>query len=275
LDSLKDQTVEDTLRGAQVKNPLAVTATSLNREIRYYGGWTHQYADEVVLHYVENEEWDSAKVYMDTVNLYPLRLALLGTELSDGNWDEADSSLAKLPLLTVNDTAVYDLFHTLIELGRDTLTILDMGRSDSLRVQEIAANSTLDAAVMAKGILSVLLDTFYFEIPEQMPEGPSERRGMEEEVITPPTEAEYFKAYPNPFSQSTTIEYDLGKACELGCQLRLYDLQGRIILQEILRSEDGKGSFVVDMSRYGNGIYYCTLYGDGRMLQTEKLILMK
>jgi len=251
------------------------SATSLNREIRHYGGWTHQYANEVVLHYVENEEWDSAKAYMDTVNLYPLRLALLGTELSDGNWDEADSSLARLPLITTNDTAVYDLFGLLIGLGRDTLTILDMSSSDSLRVQEIAADSTLDAAVMAKGILSVLLDTMYFQIPEQMPEEPSERRGMEEEAITPPTEAEYFKVYPNPFTNSTTVEYDLGKECNLGCELRLFDLQGRVILQQRLWTENGKGRIDVDMTHYSNGVYYCALYGNEQMLQTEKLILMR
>jgi hypothetical protein len=88
-------------------------------------------------------------------------------------------------------------------------------------------------------------------------------------------ESGYFKAYPNPFSESTTIKYDLGQECDLGCQIRLYDLQGRIIAQQMLTSDQGNGNFIIDMSLYGNGIYYCTLYGDGRMLQTEKLILLK
>jgi hypothetical protein len=65
------------------------------------------------------------------------------------------------------------------------------------------------------------------------------------------------------------------KECELGCQLRLYDLQGRIVLQEMLYPDNGKGSFVVDMSQYGNGVYYCSLYGDKQLLQAEKLILLK
>jgi hypothetical protein len=270
--------VADTLRWAQRGNLGVTTATSLNREIRYHGGWTLQYADEVVLHYIENDEIDSAKTYMDTVGLYTMRVALLGTELGDGNWDEADSSLVKLPLENKNDSAIYDLFHLLIHLGRDTLTILDINSADSARVQQIAADTTLDAAVLARGILSVLLDTMYIGIPEEIPEAPSARYGEEEdkeEVIVPPTQAKYFKAYPNPFTNSTTIEYDLGRECELGCEIRLYDLQGRVIMHKVLRVENGKGDMVIDMSRYVNGIYYCTLYGEGRMLQTEKLILLK
>jgi hypothetical protein len=81
--------------------------------------------------------------------------------------------------------------------------------------------------------------------------------------------------YPNPFSNSTTIAYDLGKECELGCEIQFYDIQGRIIMRQTLYTDNGKGSFVVDMSSYGNGIYYCALYGDKQLLQTEKLILMR
>ncbi|MCF8460515.1 MAG: T9SS type A sorting domain-containing protein [Flavobacteriales bacterium] len=271
--------VWDTLQVAQSGNPGVSTATSLNREIRYHGGLTHQYADEVVAYYVDNDELDSAKAYMDTVNLYPLRLALLGTELSEGNWDEADSSLAKLPLVTTNDTAIYDLFDMLIGLGRDTLTILNMNSSDSLRVWQIAADTTLDASVMAKGILTVLLDTMFFERPETIPGAPSEKRGQEEEqdeeVVQSPTETDYFKVYPNPFSTTTTIEYNLGKDCELGCEVRIYDLQGRIILKRMLWADSGKGRIDVEMSGYSNGVYYCALYGSNQLLQTEKLILLK
>lgn len=88
-------------------------------------------------------------------------------------------------------------------------------------------------------------------------------------------EDRFFRAGPNPFSQSTTIAYDLGKDCESGCELRLYDLQGRVILSQTLFTDEGKGSITVDMSNYRSGIYYCSLYGDKQLLQTEKLILMK
>jgi hypothetical protein len=112
----------------------------------------------------------------------------------------------------------------------------------------------------------------------QLPSGKwadDESQADEVEPAESPTEAGYFKAYPNPFSQSTTIEYDLGNECEFGCQIMLFDLQGRIIMQEILTAERGNGSFSINIGRYGNGIYYCTLYGEGRMLQIEKLILLK
>lgn len=165
-----------------------------------------------------------------------------------------------------------------IDLGRDTLSLLDLSTADSTRVWQIASDSTLDASIIAKGILGVMLDTLFVIDPEPF-SVPSERRGQEDPAqetnTVSPTETKYFKAYPNPFTNSTTIEYDLGKACEQGCELRLYDLQGRIILQQMLWAEDGKGRISVDMSRYTNGVYYCGLYGNERLLQTEKLNLMR
>lgn len=268
----------DTLQAAQRGNPGVTTATSLNREIRYHGGHTHQYADEVVLYWVESDDMDSAKAYMDTVGLYPLRLALLGTELSEGNWDEADSSLVKLPLVTTNDTAVYDLFEMMINLGRDTLTILDIGSADSLRVQQIAADTTLDAAVMAKGILNVLLDTMYFEMPEAIPGTPSGKRGQdepEEETVQSPSEASYFKAYPNPFNQQVTIAYDLRDDCLTGCFIRLSDIRGRTIFEQPISTGNGPNSVTFDLGSYETGMYICSLYNNQRLLQTSRLIRME
>jgi len=278
LAKLKDPAVRDTLKGAQISNQNATTATSLNREIKYHGGLTHSYADEVVGYYVDNDAIDSAKAYMDTVNLYPLRIALLGTELGEGNWDEADSSLIKLPLKNRNDSAVYDLFDMLIDLGRNDLTMKAISGVDSTRVQQIAADTTLDAAVMAKGILSVLLDTLYFELPEQIPSAPSEKRGEEEpqeEPLASPTQMQYFKVYPNPFNNSTTVAYNLGEDCKFGCELRLYDIQGRVISSQVLLGDGGKGELSIDLSHYGSGLYYCSLYGSKQLLQTEKLILLR
>ncbi len=274
------QSVADTLTVAQGNNPGVVTYTSLWREIRYHSAEMHHAADEYVSHYVENDSLEYVKPYMDTVGLYPLRLALLGTEIGQGNWDEADSSLAKLPLVTNNDTAIYDLYDIFIDLGRDTLTLLEMNATDSTRVQQIAADTTLDAANIARGMLEVMLDTIYILHPEHYTEpsgkwGTEEEEEQEERMADTPTEAEYFKAYPNPFTNSTTIAYDLGKECELGCVLRLYDLHGRVLLEEMLSLQDGKGQFEVDMSRYTDGIYYCSLYGNKQLLQTEKLILMR
>jgi hypothetical protein len=62
-----------------------------------------------------------------------------------------------------------------------------------------------------------------------------------------------------------------------GCFIRLFDMSGRIIHQQNLSmmDNDGNGSVTIDMSRYDNGIYFCALYSNIRLLQTEKLILMK
>ncbi|MBL4587710.1 MAG: T9SS type A sorting domain-containing protein [Flavobacteriales bacterium] len=85
--------------------------------------------------------------------------------------------------------------------------------------------------------------------------------------------------YPNPFSNSTTIDYSLGEDCTTtgNCFIRLFDMSGRVIHQQNLSmmDNDGNGSMTIDMSRYDNGIYFCSLYCNRQLLQTEKLILMK
>jgi len=267
----------DTISSAQKFNPGVITATSLGREIRYHGGWAHQYAGEVAGYWIENDDMDSAKAYMDTVGLYPMRMALLGIELSEGNWDEADSSLAKLPLATTNDTAVYDLFDIMIDLGRDTLTILDMGSTDSTRVRQIAADTTLDAHVLAQGILSILIDTVFLKMPEDIPESPSERRAAPEwdSPTESPTEASYFKAYPNPFNQQVTIAYNLKDDCSDGCFIRLTDIQGRTVYEQPISTGSGPNSITFDLGRYETGMYICSLYNNQRLLQTSRLIRME
>lgn len=198
--------------------------------------------------------------------------------ISDGNWDAADSSFAKLPMVTKNDTAIYDLYAMFINLGRDTLSLLDMGSADSTRVWEVASDSTLDASIIAKGMLGVMLDTLFVINPEPFML-PSERRGIEEDeediAVESPTEAKYFIAYPNPFTDEITFSYRLDEECMDGCVLRILDIQGRVVFEQTLMTESEFGAVSVNLSAYDAGTYVCALYNNQRLLQTSRLIHLK
>lgn len=82
------------------------------------------------------------------------------------------------------------------------------------------------------------------------------------------------RAYPNPFTNSTTVEYQISTTEPVS--LYLYNMQGERIadlLQNKLQTE-GVYQIEVDVSRYPSGIYYATLRAGKRVL-TEKLVVVK
>jgi hypothetical protein len=152
-----------------------------------------------------------------------------------------------------------------------------MSPADSTRVQAIASDTTLDASVLAKGMLSILLDTLYARNPEPftLPSSKYASEEVEWEVAESPTEAEYFKAYPNPFNQQITVAYDLKADCATGCFIRITDIQGRTVLEEPIIGTDGPNTIIFDLGKYQTGMYVCSLYNEERLLQTTRLIRME
>lgn len=81
------------------------------------------------------------------------------------------------------------------------------------------------------------------------------------------------KNYPNPVSQSTTIEFSLNK--ETKVNLQIWDNCGRVI--ETLVNETmpaGKHSVMYDAGRLRSGIYYYSLVADDKR-KTNSMIILK
>lgn len=141
--------------------------------------------------------------------------------------------------------------------------------------------ASLDASAMAKGILTVLLDTLFFEVPEAIPTLPSgkwsgsDEDAEQDEIMDSPTETEYFLAYPNPFSQQVTIAYELKEDCAEGCFLRIFDMSGRLMFERSVIASDGPNSIEVDMGIYESGMYLCSLYSNQWLLQTSRLVKLE
>ena len=81
-------------------------------------------------------------------------------------------------------------------------------------------------------------------------------------------------AYPNPFSNSTTIEYKISSDAQTS--LFLYNMQGEQVAQLVNGKAQAEGVYQVeiDAMAYPAGIYYATLW-TGKELITEKLIIVK
>lgn len=79
--------------------------------------------------------------------------------------------------------------------------------------------------------------------------------------------------YPNPFDQSTTIEYVLAESAHI--KLAMFDAQGKLL--EILvdnKRSAGHHSIVWNANNYPAGIYFYTL-GSEHLSKTKKCVLLK
>ena len=89
-----------------------------------------------------------------------------------------------------------------------------------------------------------------------------------------PDEFKLYQNYPNPFNPKTIIGYNLKKGGFVG--LIVYDELGRVV--NTLVNENQKiGSYEVSFSGGGlsSGIYFYSLFLNGELLDTKKMILLK
>ncbi|MCG8388588.1 MAG: tail fiber domain-containing protein [Cytophagales bacterium] len=82
---------------------------------------------------------------------------------------------------------------------------------------------------------------------------------------------ELFQNTPNPFDQSTTIRYYLPEGTEKA-QLFVYNIDGQQV-RSMEITETGEGAMTITAGELGAGIYFYTLYADGEVSQTRKMIL--
>ena len=77
------------------------------------------------------------------------------------------------------------------------------------------------------------------------------------------------KLYPNPASTYLFIEYDVIFVKE--AKLQIYNSIGAIVYTKLLK--DKKEKIKVSVSQYKNGLYFCSLQVDGRLLNTKKILI--
>jgi hypothetical protein len=84
-----------------------------------------------------------------------------------------------------------------------------------------------------------------------------------------------YPAYPNPFNPVTTIRFIVGDEYMPSLQINIFDLNGRLV-ETLVNGEKAIGEHEITWngSHLPSGIYFVQLIS-GRLIQTQKLILMK
>jgi hypothetical protein len=89
-----------------------------------------------------------------------------------------------------------------------------------------------------------------------------------------PAEFKLYQNYPNPFNPVTNIEFYLAKYCNV--KIVVSDILGKNII-ELLNQyySAGKYNAVFDGRNYASGTYFYSMYIDGALFSTKKMILTK
>ena len=89
-----------------------------------------------------------------------------------------------------------------------------------------------------------------------------------------PTVYNLYQNFPNPFNQSTKINFDLPKDSKV--TLVIYDLLGRVV-KRLLNSEfkqAGRYSIDFNASNLASGVYFYRIEA-GDFVMTKKMVLVK
>lgn len=100
-----------------------------------------------------------------------------------------------------------------------------------------------------------------------------------------PEEFKLFQNYPNPFNPNTRIKYQITSNVKLvkpggreksNVILIVYDIQGKA-LETLVNEKQSAGTYEVifDGSSYSSGVYFYSLYIDGELAGTKKMLMIK
>jgi len=82
-------------------------------------------------------------------------------------------------------------------------------------------------------------------------------------------ELQKLKLYPNPANDYLFIDYDVLFVKE--AKLKIYNSIGAVIFSKTLEEKQDK--LKVPVSEYQNGLYFCSLQIDGKLLNTKKILI--
>lgn len=82
-------------------------------------------------------------------------------------------------------------------------------------------------------------------------------------------EMQKLKLYPNPASTYLFIEYDIIYVKD--AKIEIYNSIGAVIYNQKL--EDKQDNIRISVSDFKNGLYFCSLQIDGKLINTKKILI--
>jgi hypothetical protein len=107
---------------------------------------------------------------------------------------------------------------------------------------------------------SATIDVYYNAVP-----GPA---AVKENVFV---KSSISNPAPNPASGLFSINYKMGSTNPVDAKMVVYNMLGEKVMET--RVEDVEGAVKMDVSTLGQGVYFCSLENDGKLLATRRLVV--
>ena len=142
--------------------------------------------------------------------------------------------LDSLKLETADDSVFYDYHDLAISLKEDTLTWFGMDSTQHALVNTIADGSS-SVKLRAQAVQTLVDDSTYSRLPEQLPYTPSFRLAEEETETDSHLSNSKVNVYPNPFNSQFNVAGELENE-EARLEFEVFDLTGRLVHTEQLQA---------------------------------------
>ncbi len=200
------------------------------------------------------------------------RVKLVEMFLADDSLNEAEETLESIKLYNEELRQYQKITKLYLGLRNDDKDWLDADSEVIEKLWDIVETRT-KASVKAQNILSVLVDTTFSELIEEIEEGSPKRNINENDewTVHPETTKDWIKIYPNPASNELTVELTIENSS--GYVVRISNLLGGQVLNELLEKNNQKKTF--DIRALKSGVYIVEAMESSGNKATRKVIVLK
>ncbi len=226
---------------------------------------------------------------VDSTDMYSSAIAFLDTMLNDkdaaklllplymqvGNTDSARiiiDSLRTWNLIDQCEDTLYSIALSLIDSGK---TWFEMDSTQEAKVTAIvdsASNAHYTAQVILEAVRGNKYDWYPEEINDARLASPHQNAVNDETIAY-----SAISVSPNPFTESTAVSYQLSDSITQNttCSLKIYDVLGNIIKSFNVKPKSKNGIFTLSLKEFNQGIYFCHLIVDDKIIDSRKLLMIK
>ena len=113
-----------------------------------------------------------------------------------------------------------------------------------------------------------------YRIPDNLDDNSSGNEVLPTGIIessTPASGTYKLESYPNPFSTSATITFEIPDRADV--RILLYNTTGQMVATLLDKSmEEGQHKVSLEAGDVVKGVYYCTMIVNGQVVAREKLV---
>jgi len=201
--------------------------------------------------------------------------------LKDGDTTGMDNVLSNIPYnfdldeeQQVNHQDYVNILNIFKTMKRDTISIFDLDSIGIDTLENIAATCLHYPAAWARAVLEKRANDIEDRYREEIPDYLGGGQRMEAPYRNTPPREDYsqFKIYPNPAREYFALEYNVQKLY-FELSLIIIDITGKKVYSKLLSGQ--KSQSLISLADFKSGLYMVNLIGDGTIIKSEKLSILK